>query len=160
MPSARRRIYWDSDVFLSYINEMADRLPVLDALLAEAASPNGSIEICSSVLSQVEVAFARTEQDNRALDPTVEEKIDSLWADRKAVKVVEYHEAIGVEARKLIRLAISQGYALKPVDAIHLATAKWFNAQEYHCYDQRLDKYSDILGIPILRPRAQQPRLL
>ncbi|MBI4289627.1 MAG: PIN domain-containing protein [Chloroflexi bacterium] len=160
MPNQRQRLYWDANVWLSYINAIPDRLPVLDASLADSASSNGSIELCTSALSQVEVAYGRLEQDKFALDPGVEGKIDKLWADRNAVKVVEYHDGIGAEARQLIRMAIPKGWSLKPLDAIHLATAKWFKAAEFQTYDTRLLKFSNELGLPILQPHAQQGRLL
>lgn len=34
----------------------------------------------TSALSIVEVAFGKIEQDDRALDPAVERKIDALWS--------------------------------------------------------------------------------
>ena len=159
MPNGRRRIYWDADVWLSYINGMPDRLPVLDALLAESASPNGSIEIVTSVISQVEVAYAETERLKRALDPEVESRIDKLWADRQALRLVEYHEGIGREARQIIRTAVTKGWSLRSADSIHLASARWMQVSEFHTYELRLIKYSNDIGFPIVAPYTQQPRL-
>ena len=95
----RIRLYWDADVWLSYINGIAGPLPILDALLAESGSSNGSIRIYTSELSKVEVAYAQQEQDRRTLDPDVEERIDRLWADRNTIQIVEYFDAISKEAR-------------------------------------------------------------
>lgn len=159
MPNKRQRIYWDADVWLSYINAVPERLSILDALLADSTSDNGLIELCTSALSQVEVAFGKMEQDNMLLDPKIEEKIDKLWADRNAVKLAEYHDGIGIEARQFIRLAISKGWGLKPMDAIHLATAKWFEVIEFHTYDEKLLKYTNEVGFPIVHPHIQQPQL-
>jgi predicted nucleic acid-binding protein len=138
-------IYWDSCNFLSYINEMPDRVSILDALLASSASDTGTINLLTSELSKVEVAFGATEQLQRALVPEIEEKIDNLWADPSAVAVVEYHDGIGREARSLIRAAITRGWRLKPNDAIHLATAAWLSRvgisiDEFHTYDHSLHK--------------------
>ena len=160
MPSQRQRIYWDADVWLSYINGENERLPVLDALLANSSSPKGNIEIYTSEISEVEVAFAKSEQDNKALDPDIEKQIDELWADRDALKLVEYHEAIGKEARAIIRLAIEKAWQLKPMDAIHLATAKRHQVAEFHTYDKRLLKYSNDIGFPIVIPHIIQPRMI
>lgn len=158
MPN-RQQIYWDSPVWLSYINGEADRLPILDAILAEAASANGSVEIYTSVISQVEVAFAKSEEYGKALDPEIEGQIDQLWADRDAVKLVEFYDDIGKDARQLMRNAITRGWKLKPMDAIHLATAKKRGVVEIHTYDEPLFKYADVLGIPIRLPHSMQSRM-
>lgn len=160
MSSSRRRIYWDADVWLSYINGEGSRLPTLDAILADSSSPKGEIELCTSEMSEVEVAFAKTEQDKKALDDDVEKQIDAMWGDSATLKVVEYHHTIGIEARKMIRLGMEKGWQLKPMDAIHLATAKFLGVSELHTYDRRLLKYSGDVGFPIVEPRTSQPRMI
>ncbi len=85
MNNQRKGLYWDTPIWLSYINGDEDRLPVIDALLAESTSTKGRCKIYTSVLSQVEVAFAKKEQDGNVLDPTVEEKIEQLWQDADAL---------------------------------------------------------------------------
>jgi predicted nucleic acid-binding protein len=161
MPSsARQKIYWDANCWLSYINGITSRLPVLDALLAESASEKGTIVLYTSALSQVEVAFGIAEQTKKILDQKMEGQIDSLWADRDAVKICEYHELIGLEARNLMRSGVSKGWSLKPIDAIHLATAKSMNVKEIHTYDNTLERYSEILEIPISEPHTPNPRLI
>ena len=155
----RTKVYWDACVWLSYVNEDADRIPVLDAILANSADEDGSLTLHTSELSQVEVAFAAAEQKQRLLDPEVETKIDSLWIDRDAVVPVEYHERIGREARELMRFAITNGWSLKPMDAIHLATAKWLGVSEFHTYDTALNRYSAQVSFKIMEPYTPQPRL-
>lgn len=68
MPDTRRDLYWDANVFLSYINEMPDRIQVLNALLEDSTSDHGTIKLYTSELSRVEVAFAASEQKQRSLD--------------------------------------------------------------------------------------------
>ena len=160
MPDQRRYVYWDADCWLSYLNAVPERLPILDSLLADSSSDSGAVRIVTSAISQVEVAFGAAEQAGQALDPSVEQRIDSLWADRSAVLLIEYHEAIGVEARQLIRLSVGRGWSLKPMDAIHLATARWFRVSEFHTYETRLRRYGDDLGFPIVQPYTQTPQLL
>ena len=155
--------YWDACNFLSYVNEHPDRMPTLDALLADSAS--GNVTIYTSALSQVEVAFAASEQKRRVLDPQEEQKIDSLWSDPDVVSLVEYHDGIGRQARALMRDAIARGWSLKTLDAIHLATAMWlaqagFQVDEFHTYDGSLEKYGAIVGFTICEPHATQPRLV
>lgn len=155
-------LYWDANTFLSYINGDAGRLPTLDALLERAAA--GDTAIYTSALSQVEVAFAATEQLQRALDPQTEQRIDQLWADPKAI-TVEYHIGIGRQARSLMRNAITEGRSLKPMDAIHLATALWLRqtgipVAEFQTYDRNLIGYAAIDGVTICEPHIIQPNLV
>ena len=165
MVSGRRRIYWETSVWLSYINGVPSRLPVLDTLLADSESTLGDIVIVTSTISMTEVAFGLVEQSNQVLSEEVEANIDSLWSDRRAITLVEYHPIIALEARGLMRTGIPLGWSLKPLDAIHLATAKWFGVIEFHTYDGKLRRYSDQVGFTIVEPYvsggppATQPQL-
>lgn len=167
MVSGRRRIYWDSCVWLSYINGYPDRLPVLETLLSDSRSTLADIELTTSTVAQTEVAFALSERQSQILDPEVEAKIDSLWTDRRTITLVEYHTAIARGARDLIRLGIEYGWQLKPLDAIHLATARWLGVEEFHTYDTKLPRYSNQVGFPIMEPHIAtgkaamaQPKLI
>ena len=80
-----------------------------------------------------------------------------MWADRRAIKLVEFHQLLQTEARNLIRFAITKDWSLKPADAIHLATAKRLNVTEIHTYEKTgWNKYQDVLGIKICAPEAIQ----
>ena len=164
MPDTRKIMYWDSCVSLSYVNEMRDRMPVLDVLL-ESSRSGGAVKFYTSTLTHVEVSFAASEQRKRVLDPQAEQRINDLWSDPEVVMSVEYHEGIGQVAKGLIRDAIARGWSLKPLDAIHLATAQWLGSvglkvEEFHTYDDRLWKYGPIVGFGIREPYTQAPRLL
>ena len=156
MPNIRKLIYWDSTVWLAYINGESERLPVIDSILAESASDKGKCRLYTSVLTQVEVAFAKSEQDEKALDPEVEEQIDQLWNDTESLSLIEFHEGIGRVARELMRHCLTRGWSLKTMDALHLATAKFLNADEIHTYDTKWMRLADILDIPILLPTVAQ----
>lgn len=159
MPSEVNRIYWDACVFLSYINEYAERLSVIDALLARSESNDDPTEIVTSTVSIVEVAFALSEKASSSLNEEVETKIDQLWSDRSAVKLVEFHEGIAIEARGLMRTALTQDWSLKPADAIHLATAKHLAVTEFHTYSRDLVKYKAMTGYSICEPYTPQGSL-
>ena len=148
----RRRIYWDSCVWLRYINESPEDKRVLDWLLEQSSYRMGDIEIITSAISLAEVAFAIVEQTKQALDEDVERQIDYLWADHSAITIVEFYPQIAIEARSLIRMGIPRGWSLTPLDAVHLATARRLQATEFHTYDTRLFRYSDDVGFPVKEP--------
>lgn len=81
MPEPPPAVYWDACVPLSYINGMPERMPILDALLASSAQ--GEIQLYTSELSRVEVAFSAMEKEQRALD---EERRIRAWSSRAAVR--------------------------------------------------------------------------
>lgn len=153
MPSRRRKIYWDSNCWLSLINAVPERVHVLESLLSDSKNELGDIELVTSVISKVEVAFVQSEYQGGQPDRTVENAIDALWADT-AVTLIETHDQIALEARGLVRSGLHQAWSLKPLDAIHLATAKWFDVEEFHTYDKGLIKegLSTHLGFPIENP--------
>ena len=158
-------IYWDSNVFLSYLNELSDRMPVLDVLFEASSRVGGTVNIHTSALTQVEVAFAASEQAQQVLDPQVEQALNDLWADQEVVVTVEYHTGIGQIAKSLIRDAITRGWSLKPWDAAHLATAQWLSnsglaLEEFHTYDKGLEKFESFVDFTICEPRAEQPRMI
>ncbi len=163
MPDTQQNIYWDANAFLAYVNGEADRMPTLDAILDSAAK--GEIQLRTSEISRAEVAFGSNEQIQRALDAATEQTIDGLWNDTTTVLMVEYHADIGNRARALMRHAITQGWSLKPLDAIHLATAQWLvdngvPVAEFHTYDRRLERYDDIVGLTVCEPYTPNPRML
>ena len=156
-------IYWDANPFLSYVNEYPARMPTLDALLDSAS--RGGVKIYTSAISLVEVAFAASEQKRRSLDQDEEQKIDALWSAPDVIEVVEYHDGIGRQARSLIREGITKGWSLKPMDAIHLATAQWlvsvgFEVAEFHTYDRGLDKYGPSVRFMICEPYTAEPKMI
>jgi predicted nucleic acid-binding protein len=155
MPDKPRRIYWDACVPMSYINAIPGRVPIIDELLRQARA--GEIEIVTSVLSRVEVAFAASEKSAGALDAEVAQKIDGLWDEGSPIVVVEFHALIADRARNLVRQGIDQGWgALKPADAIHLATAQQMSVVELHTYDDRIQRWHNHAGFPVTEPTTPQ----
>jgi predicted nucleic acid-binding protein len=147
MPSAPR-VYWDACVFLSYINNEKGRVQNLEALLDRAEK--GEIEIVTSTVSIAEVAFAAAEQVGHILDASVEQQIAKLWGP--PIKLVEFHAAIGARAAALSRTALTNGWSLKPLDAVHLSTAEQMAVGEFHTYDSGLVKYSAAIGVSVIEP--------
>src|SRR5712691_1484044 len=116
------RLYWDADVLVSWIDNHPERAPLIDVLLGDARG--GKVEIFTSAVSQVEVAFSETERARGSLSPAVDQQITELWAPGSPIKVVEFYPLIGTRARNLIRDNVPRGWSgLRANDAIHLATA-------------------------------------
>jgi predicted nucleic acid-binding protein len=138
-------------------NEYVDRAPTIEALLDEAS--RGEIEPTTSAVTVVEVSFGATEQQRQRLSADVEARINRLWVPPSPVKLVEFYALIAENARALIRLAITRGWALKPLDAIHLSTAQRLQVSEFNTYDERLPRFSGDVGFPIRPPFTSKPRL-
>lgn len=161
----RRNVYWDANVFLAYVNGEAAHLPVLEALLSSSASTSGEVAIYTSAISKVEVSFGEVEKTRRRSVPAIAARIDALWSDPDAITLVDFQDAIGQEATRLMRTSLPQGGGLRPYDAIHLATAQWLSVtgikiDEFHTYDQRLMRHSGSVGFTICEPNTAQPSLI
>ncbi len=162
MPTSRQ-IYWDSSVFLSLLNGMPSRAPILRDIMAEIESDKDSFILTSSE-SMVEVAHVADEKTKSRLDPKVEALIDEMWAMDKIVKIIDNGPHIATIARTLVRDGIPHKWTLRPKDAIHLASAHWYNKnvhriEEVNLYDKALFKYETMVGIHICEPHIQQMRL-
>jgi predicted nucleic acid-binding protein len=161
MPSSdASRLYWDSSVFLSLVNDEPGRRVVLDAILTRVRASAGKEEIVTSTLSITEVAFGAEEQLGEPLDAVVEDQINALWDDPFVIKLREFDRLIARDARRLIRLARDRRWSLKPADAIHLASARSLNVTEFQTYDHGLFKYEELAGFTIRQPYSQQLLLL
>ena len=105
-----KKVYWDSCVWISLINQEAGRVENCQAMV-EAAKK------CSGVNGQIE----------GSKDPDFE-----AFIEQDFVTEVQVDHDIAVVARRLLR---SNQQLKKPADAIHLATAVLYNLDEFHTYD-------------------------
>jgi len=154
MPGKPSVIYLDACVLLFYIDDDADRASTIEELFRRSRADE--VELITSAITQVEVAYDSAEKVGQTLDPDVEAKIDALWAPAAPIELVEFHDSIGARARDLIRFAVTQGWSLKPADAIHLATATFMQASEMFTYDTALPKYSEQAGLKVCEPYNPQ----
>ena len=157
MPDAPPRYYWDANVFLGYIHQVPERTPDIDALLD---ARDRKIEIVTSTLSIVEVAFGAEEELGGNMSVEIEGAIEKLWVSPSPIKMVDFSPLIGRVARRLIRQARERGWSLKPADAIHLGTAQQMAVTRFHTFEKgKLDKYGPICGFTVQEPQAAEPQL-
>jgi predicted nucleic acid-binding protein len=150
------RLYWDACVALSYIGKIPDRMPHLRWFLEHAGQEH---LLVTSTISVAEVAYAAQEKESGELDPDVENAISALWATDGPIRLQEFHALIGDEGRQLIRQAVTNGWKLTPLDAIHLATARRLGVAVFHTYDEGLKKYEGLINAKIEPPITPTPML-
>jgi predicted nucleic acid-binding protein len=145
-------------VFLSYINDIPGRVGNVEALLY--AAHKGELQIVTSTVSVVEVAYAEKEKSGQALEPAKLQAIDDLMHAR-GVALVEFYGQIAQLARAIVRESMTDASrkTVKPMDAIHVATALRLGIPAFYTYDVPLRTQSAPLGIPMMEPVAQQPML-
>lgn len=159
MPDQSELIYWDSCIFLSWLEQTPGRAPDIEGVYQEVQGSKGQKRIVTSTFTVAEVAFVKHEKDGQLLDEDIEQRINDLWNDRTTIVLVEFYYAIAIEARDLMRLGVPRGWSLKGKDALHLATAKRIGVAEFHTYDKDLHRYSADLGFSICYPKPAQPSL-
>jgi len=159
MPESRF-IYWDANVFVSYLNNDNERIPTIEAIL-EVVESSKIDRIVTSVVSKVEVAWVAQEKISRVLTNDEEKRIDDMWENAEIFEMIDFSNDIALKARKLMREGLSRGWKLRTNDAIHLASAQWVGAIELQTYDLKdFQKFSELVGIEIREPHAIQPKLL
>ena len=132
----------------------------MDTLLDSGAK--GTIELATSTLTIVEVAFAKAEKDHKALDPATEVQIDKLWYPHSAVRLIEFNPVIARRARELMRLSVQRGQkTLGVADAIHLASAESVGATHLYTYNLGDFKpYANDVKLVVSNPPGGQTALL
>ena len=94
--------------------------------------------------------------DNKKLSPPRSRRPSTTYgAPGGSATTVEVYPLIVARARNLIRAGVPRGWTgLKPIDAIHIATAQQMGVAEMHTRDERLFRYKEIVGFPITEPHT------
>ncbi len=129
MNGERKAVYWDACCFISLINRDSTRDPTranLDTIYNDANARG--VLIVTSTLSIVEVNHTLTEQRGQPLDGNAIRDINSIMFNRQAVQLIDFVLPTAGKARELIRdaLAPAYGWSLRTADAIHLASAVYY----------------------------------
>jgi len=124
------RVYWDACAWLGLVNGEAKRKTELKNVYEQARE--GKLELWASVMSIVEANRLKSESGNpKPIAPDSLTTLDDVFF-QPFVKLVALDIPISRDARKLVREI--QGLSKKP-DAIHLATAQFWNVSVLHTYD-------------------------
>lgn len=124
------RVYWDSCAWLGLINGEATRKPDLDAVYGLAK--RGVLELWTSTIAIVEVNRLQTEMNiPRPITTDGLNTIDNILF-QPFVKLVGMDVMVAKKARDFLRTV--PGLTKRP-DAMHLATAAFWNIPLLHTYD-------------------------
>jgi predicted nucleic acid-binding protein len=156
-----RIVYLDSDVIISFLSGESSRLSTIESFFEEVAASKGAIQIITSVITQAEVSFLIDEKNPQTFRLDAEQRIDEFWRDESLLSLVELNQEITFAARTFQRVARSEGRRPpKPMDALHLATAKWAGALQLFTYNlSDFQPHQHVAGLTVIEPYVNQPRL-
>jgi predicted nucleic acid-binding protein len=142
----KRIVYWDSDAFLGLINGEDDKIAECDEVWREAQE--GRFQIVTSTLTIAEVIFMKgVPKLDPAKRPIVTAFFRSPWIVMRPVT-----KSIAELARDVV-----WDNAIKPKDAVHVASAAVDKIAEMHSFDGGLvGKAVDVAGfvVTITRPHG------
>jgi predicted nucleic acid-binding protein len=126
--------YWDANCFSGFLNGEADKVADCDSVLQAAI--DGHVLIVTSALTLAEVLFIK---GGPKLDPSKRQKIDMFFkADYISVQNVTRFE--GELARD-----VYWDHAIKPKDAVHIATAALRKLPMFNTFDGDLIQKSGLI---------------
>lgn len=146
-----QKVYWDSDCFLGWLQEEADKQALCKQVISEAEV--GNLKILTSALTIAEVLMLKGH--------------DRIPADRSAV-VRDFFKQPYISVRSLTRRTAELAQSLVwssgvyPKDAVHVATALEAETAVIHTFDERLIKKSGLVGgapLVIQKPSVRAPQL-
>ncbi|MGB7291959.1 MAG: type II toxin-antitoxin system VapC family toxin [Thermodesulfobacteriota bacterium] len=151
----RNFIYTDTSVFMSYFNEVADRVGIIESYFDKINNSQEDILVTSS-LTKVEISWIETNQYDLTLSDDDKERLDNYWKDNNLIEIIDFSDAIADIARDIMRYAKKNGWKARTMDSIHLASAKWINAIGFISYDDDFKKYEKYLSIQVHEPNPGQ----
>ena len=143
MASKIPSIYWDACIFIDGLQQIAGRFEHIERIEGDAKA--GLLRIVTSAVSIAEVVKTGTGD----LTPEQDERKVRAYFDYPFVSVIPVDRPIGKRAAAIVR-----NYTIKPLDAIHVATALRARSEALCTYDKSrllpLDKQID--GLRIVPP--------
>jgi len=124
-----KKVYWDSCVWISLINQEAGKVGRCQHIIQQAQK--GQAQIWTSSLTLAEVFKKKCDGQAVSIDAANDSDFERYIEQDFLVEVQLDHD-IGVMARRLLR---AHPELKKPADAIHLASAAMNNVDELHTFD-------------------------
>lgn len=143
--------YWDSNCFLAWLQNEADRVEKCQDVLALAE--RGDIVIVTSVFTLTEVLRLRPKD---ALSSERRSSVESLFAHR-FIRTMMLTRRIAEEARDLV-----WDHGIDSRDSVHVASALAAKVSVLNTFDGRLIGKSGLVGTPPLiieEPTIMEPEL-
>lgn len=134
------RRYWDSDVFLGYLNNEPDKVDGCESVLV--AAENGRLIIVTSALTLAEVLYAK---HHKKLPIQMRQTVEGFFKNRY-ISVQNVTRFVAEKARDVV-----WDYGVKPKDAIHVATAVVARLPVINTFDEKLIGLSGKLGDPLIK---------
>ena len=139
MPIKHR--YWDAATFLGWLNGEQEKVKVSKGVISEGES--GSLKIVTSAFTIAEVIYLKGHPKI-----TVDKKeMVCRFFENDYIVTVAVDRFVAESARELLW----QHKALKPKDAIHVATALYKNIQIFDTFDEGLIRLNGKIGNPPLQ---------
>ena len=151
MTDTVRRVYWDTSLFICFLNQdEKERRVICEDNLRHAR--DGKRVIYTSMWTIVEVIKPKGVQT-----PLTEEQASKIgkmfrWPWLRKVQV---HEGVAFQASELARL-----YGLKPADAIHAATAISEKVDALQAWDRDFSKVATLVSVEEPRHLSKQQVLI
>ena len=127
-----RRVYWDACAWIGFINEEAAKIRPLRYIWEGAL--RGEYEIWTSVYSYLEVLKIKEATGDPISLEESNHRIDEMF-QQSYVKRVQLDTEVDRFARSIKQIYHDAGLKSRP-DAIHIATAAYYNLDELHTWDR------------------------
>lgn len=124
-----KKIYWDSCVWISLINQEAGKVKRCQNVIDLATK--GEVQLWTSSLTLAEVFKKKRDGHTLSIDEAHDADFEK-YVEQEFLTEVQLDHDIGVLARRLLR---THPELKKPADAIHLASAALNNLDEFHTFD-------------------------
>lgn len=155
-PAKTTLVYWDACLFIDLLNKTAGRIEVLEKLWAELHEKSRAVVAVTSLVTIAEVVRTEVEKSQGKLDPAILSRINAFWAPESPVERVEVFQRLVEEARELQRQSVEWNKKLRPMDAIHFATAQRRNCRRFLTYDKELLALDGKFPFSVQAPRTDQ----
>ena len=153
MPGTNPLYYWDTCLFLAWLKDENRKSGEMDGVreIIERAKRR-EVKLMTSVLTPVEVLSAKIPAGMDTLFKELMKRMNRQGMDIRVASLA--HDIRNHYALKNEKIP-------KTPDAIHLATAILYRANEFHTFDEQLIGYSGNVGgnkLIVCKPESKRPQ--